>query len=126
MKDEFHQIADQCIPEVQELLFATRKLIQDSLPEVIEVIWVKQKIIGYGIGLKKMSEHFSWIGVYSRHIILGFNYGAELEDSEKILEGAGKRFRHYKIKHLTDLKRPALKTLLKKAIEDIRVRQKSK
>ena len=121
---EFEELVTQCSPSIQELIHKTKLLIKEVYPDFVEVPWVQQKTIGYGIGEKKMSEHFCWIGVYSKHIILGFNYGTELDDPEKILEGTGKLFRHYKIKGLEDLENPALKKMVSGALKDIKARQK--
>jgi len=44
--------------QVQEIADGLRKLIIEVYPDVVEVPWPKQKIIGYGVGPKKMSEHF--------------------------------------------------------------------
>ena len=68
MRDEFEEIVIQANPEVQELARQAKALIQDLFPEVVEVPWQKQKIIGYGVGPKKMSEHFCYIGVFKNHI----------------------------------------------------------
>ena len=109
---DFQTIIQQYPPDIQELATATRALIYEVLPEVIEVPWLKQKITGYGTGPKKMSEHFSWIALAKKHVTLGFNYGAELPDPEGILEGTGKKFRHFKVKKIEDLERPELREIL--------------
>lgn len=47
------------------------------------------------------------------HVNLGFNYGAELPDSDNLLEGTGKLFRHIKIKYVEQLSDKSLIALLK-------------
>ena len=64
----------------------------------MEVVLIQQKTIGFGTGEKKSTEHFCWIMPTQNHVNLGFNYGAELPDPKKILEGTGKLYRHYKVK----------------------------
>lgn len=76
--------------EIKLLARQTRKLIYKVYPHVVEVVWVKQKNAGYGTGEKKKTEHFCWIMPASRHVNLGFNYGAELPDPHQLLEGTGK------------------------------------
>lgn len=112
---EFQQILQQFTPGVQKIATEIRALIFDAYPDVVEVPWVIQKIIGYGTGPKKMSEHFCWIQPNKAHVNLGFNYGAELPDSEKLLEGTGKFFRHIKMRTLDDVKRIGVRQLLEKA-----------
>ncbi|MFT4832178.1 MAG: hypothetical protein ACI815_001830 [Psychroserpens sp.] len=77
------------------------------------MIWTTQKIAGYGTGEKKKTEHFSWVMPANNHVTLGFNYGAELPDPKNILEGSGKLYRHFKVKSMEDLNRPALISILK-------------
>ena len=97
MRDGFEVILLEASTEIQELAKRTRALIKEIMPNVVEVPWPKQKYLGYGVGPKKMSEHFCYIGVFKNHINLGFNYGAELPDPENLLEGTGALFRHIKI-----------------------------
>ena len=108
----FQQILQPFTPEVKKIATEIRALIFDVYPDVIEVPWVVQKIIGYGTGPKKMSEHFCWIQPNKAHVNLGFNYGAELPDPEKLLEGTGKLFRHVKMRTVEDIKRIGVQQLL--------------
>lgn len=111
----FDEIIASAGPTVRGLATQTRALIQDVMPDVVEVPWMRQRIIGYGVGPKKNSEHFCYIAVLTNHVNLGFNYGAELSDPEGLLEGTGKLFRHVKIKKPEDLEHPALRRLLEAA-----------
>jgi hypothetical protein len=109
---DFEKAIESFSEEIKALARQTRELIYTIFPEVVEVVWVKQKNTGYGTGVKKMSEHFCWIMPATNHITLGFNYGAELPDPKDLLEGTGKLFRHCKIKMKVDLQNPALKKLI--------------
>lgn len=115
MTTEFDEILCQYDPLVQEIAGATKDLIYSVLPKTVEVAWLQQKIIGYGTGRKKSTEHFCWIQPNKKHVNLGFNYGAELPDKDNLLEGTGKLFRHIKMKSLDDVKRPGVRTLLELA-----------
>jgi len=86
----------------------TRALIRAVMPDVVEVPWPRQRVIGYGVRPGKMSEHFCSIAVHDDHVNLGFNYGAELPDPEGLLEGPGKLLRHTKITTPEDLSNPGL------------------
>ena len=107
-------------PRVRDLAARTRALIFDVYPEVVEVPWPRQNVAGYGIGPKKMSEHFCYIALYDDQVNLGFNQGAELPDPEGLLEGPGKMLRHTKIAEPEDLEDPAMRRLLE-AAKDHRV-----
>jgi hypothetical protein len=107
-------------PRVRDLAARTRALIFDVSPEVVEVLWPRQNVAGYGVGPKKMSEHFCYIALYDDHVNLGFNQGAELPDPDGLLEGPGKVLRHTKIAEPEDLEDPAVRRLLE-AAKDHRV-----
>ena len=42
-------------PRVRDLAARTRALIFDVYPGVVEVLWPRQNVAGYGVGPKKMS-----------------------------------------------------------------------
>ena len=109
----FEKVIESFSDEIKELAWHTRELIYSILPVVVEVVWIKQQNTGYGTGSKKMTEHFCWIMPATNHVTLGFNYGAELPDPTKLLEGTGKLFRHYKVKSIEDLSNPDLYKLIK-------------
>lgn len=115
MSDGFEDILAGASPHVRELTARTRALIVDALPDVVEVPWPRQKVVGYGVGPRKMSEHFCYIAVHRTHVNLGFNYGSELPDPAGLLEGPGKLLRHTKINAPEDLANPALRRLIEVA-----------
>ncbi len=102
-------------PRVRDLAARARALIVDVYPEVVEVPWPRQNVAGYGVGPKKMSEHFCYVALHGDHVNLGFNQGAELPDPEGLLEGPGKLLRHRKIAEPENLKDSALRRLLEAA-----------
>ena len=119
VESEDFELAIEGFPEEMKMIArSTRQLILTTFPKVVEVVWVKQKNIGYGIGPKKKTEHFCYIMPTSNHVNLGFNYGAELDDPKSLLEGTGKLFRHIKIRKLSDLENPDLLGILILAISN--------
>jgi hypothetical protein len=116
----FEDCLGQSSSQAQKLARALRKLVAEVYPNVVEVPWPNQQVIGYGVGPKKQTEHFGYIGSHSNHVNLGFNHGSELADPERLLEGTGKKFRHVKIQKPEDAARPALRELLRAAIEERR------
>jgi hypothetical protein len=105
-------------PQTKKLANALRTLISTVYPKVVEVPWPRLQVIGYGVGPKNSTEHFCYIGLYGEHINLGFNYGMDLPDPDKLLEGAGKKFRHVKIRNIEDVKRSTLRKLLQDAVKE--------
>ena len=67
-------------------------------PAAYSMAWPKQRIISFGFGPKKMSEHYFYIGVQTMHINAGFYFGAHLADPHALLEGTGKHLRHCKVR----------------------------
>ena len=111
----FDDVIAQATPEIQALAHGARQLLADVMPGITEVPWARQKIAGYGVGPKKMSEHFCYIAPFKKHLNLGFLYGAHLPDPEELLEGKGADLRHVKIRKAEDLAQPALRQLVENA-----------
>lgn len=112
MSNGFDEIVSKVSPHARQLAERARSLIRAVYPAVVEVPWPKQRVIGYGVGPKKMSEHFCYLSVSRDHVNVGFMYGAELPDPEKLLEGSGKLLRHVRITKMDQLSNPALKELI--------------
>ena len=115
MSDGFEEILATATPEVETLARQAKALLQNVMPDVVEVAWPTQRIIGYGVGPKKMSEQFCYIAVFKQRINLGFYYGSDLPDPKNLLEGTGKSLRHVKISNPEQLADPALRHLVEAA-----------
>ena len=114
----FEQALSGSSSQVKEVAGRLRAMIIDVYPEVVEVPWPKQRIIGYGVGPKKMSEHFCYIGVFKKQVNLGFYYGADLPDPRGLLEGTGKNLRHIKVKNGEEVDQPALRDILQASFDE--------
>jgi hypothetical protein len=112
----FEEIVAGSPPEIRALATGARALIFDVLPQTVEVVWPRQGTAGYGTGPRKMTEHFCWLAPAARHVVFGFNYGAELPDPAGLLEGTGALMRHVKIRTPDDLAAPALRALVEVAV----------
>ena len=124
MSHKFEEILTTATPEVAALARQARTLIQDVMPNVVEVVWPTQRMAGFGVGPKKMSEQFCYIGPFKKHINLGFYYGADLPDPQNLLEGTGQNLRHIKISRLEQLANPALRDLVEAAAKHLPKLQK--
>lgn len=111
-KEQFELAISSFSDDIKYIAREIRKLIYKIYPDVVEVVWVQQKNTGFGTGAKKKTEHFCWVMPATKHVNLGFNYGAELPDPKEMLEGTGKLFRHIKIKSTEQLKDKNLIDLL--------------
>ena len=107
----FEDVIAESSPEMKAIAVALRALLAEVMPNITEVPWGNQKIAGYGVGPKKLSEHFCYIAPQKKHVNLGFMYGVDLPDPDKLLEGTGQVMRHIKIKSLDQVNHPAIKQL---------------
>ena len=89
-------------PGVAALVTAADELVRRTDPDVVRTVWPHQKTVGYGVGPKKMSEHYAYVTTHARHINLGCNYGAHL-DHGGWLQGSGKNMRSATIRTPADL-----------------------
>lgn len=65
---------------------------------------------------------FAYVNAFKAHASVGFYYGATLADPAGLLEGAGKRMRHVKLRAGEALHEEALDKLITAAYHDIRQR----
>jgi hypothetical protein len=66
-----------------------------------------------------MKDSYCFITTSTRHVNLGFNFGASLADPNKVLEGEGKQMRHIKFKSERDLERPFVRRYIRAAMEQV-------
>ncbi len=114
----FEETIGESRPEVQATARRLRELIIEIYPEVVEVPWPDQKTVGYGVGPKKMSEHFCYLAPQSDRVNLGFFHGADLSDPEGLMEGTGKKLRHVKVTDIEQVGQIAIKELIQTSIEE--------
>ena len=110
-------LLDRLTSEVAALVRAADELIRRVDPEAVRVVWPHQRTAGYGIGPKKMSEHYAYLAVYDRHLNLGCNHGARLDDGG-LLEGTGQNMRKLTVRTPEDLRDPRLEPLLRAARQE--------
>ena len=114
----FDEILVGAQPELRRVCDSLRRIIVSLHLDAVEVVWPRQKIASFGVGPKKMTEHYAYIAVLSSHVNLGFYHGASLTDPAGLLEGTGKKLRHVKVRNVSDSKKPAIVALLREAIDD--------
>ena len=116
----FENVVSSARPSLRPVCEALRRIITGLHRDVVEVTWARQRIASFGIGPKKMSEHYAYIAVYTSHVNLGFYHGAGLRGRASMLEGTGKKLRHLKLRDVPSTKDPAIAALLREAIADRR------
>ncbi len=114
----FEDVLGQAGPRLGPLCKGLRKLVASLDPDFVEVVWPRQGIASYGVGPRKLSEHYAYISVQGSYVNLGFYHGASLRDPAGLLEGTGKRLRHVKVRDASGVRNPAIAALLRAAIAD--------
>jgi len=114
----FEAILTDSAAEVRAVARQARALIAEVHPDAVEVVWPTQGSAGYGVGPRKMSDHYAYLFPHKRHVNLGFTRGATLDDPDGLLEGTGKALRHVKLRTDADVERPALRALLAAAVAE--------
>jgi Domain of unknown function (DU1801) len=103
-------------PSVRELALGLRELVLEELGPCYENIYDAYSAVAIGYGTSdRLSDGIFHIAVYSKHVNLGFNDGAMLDDPKGILQGSGNRIRHIAIRALNDLKRPEIRSYIRRA-----------
>jgi len=118
----FDDIVAMADDAMRPICLRLRALIVSLHKDAFEIVWPKHRIASYGVGPKKMTEHYAYIGLQKSHVNLGFYYGAILPDADGLLEGTGKKLRHLKIRSLDVVESRAVRALLKTAIAERRDR----
>ena len=104
-------------PPIQSLALAVRTFVHRELAPCHEYIFdMRSKVVLlYGATEHVIADGICNIGVFARHVTLGFPRGADLNDPAGALRGAGKGMRHIRIGRLSDLERPELRPFLRQA-----------
>lgn len=104
-------------PGVQLLALGLRKVVHEEMAPCHEYIFeMRSKVVLlYGPTERVIADGMCSIGVFARHVTLGFPRGVDLEDPAGLLQGTGKAMRHIRLKTLPDLDRPEIRRYLRQA-----------
>ena len=114
MSPDLEQLLGNYPDDVRELMTGARLLLFSELPGVKEFPDVKTRVIGYGTGAS-YRETIATLILSKGGVKIGIVGGAALPDPAHLLEGSGKVHRYVAIEKPADLKRPALRSLVKTA-----------
>ena len=106
-------------PPVREIAVKARETILSVYPGATEKVFPGWKVIQYGSGAG-VKDVFAVISPQRERVNLGFANGAELPDPEGLLEGSGKAIRHVKLTSPQAAAAPAVRELVKGALEATR------
>ena len=102
--------------KVRELATSLRKLIRSAIPDAAETLDEPGRVVGYAVG-SGYSGLVCTIIPSKTGVKLGVVGGAELEDPNGLLEGAGKKHRYVQFTTQADLERGGIRELLQAARE---------
>ena len=105
---------------LRPILHALRQTIRDIHPEACEVVRLGDRAANYGVGPRKMLDGYAYLMPQRAWVNLGFYQGVGLPDPERLLDGAGAKMRHVKVRSLDDARRPALRALVAAALAERR------
>jgi hypothetical protein len=114
-KAEFEELLLKYAPPIRALAKKTRMSVLDVFPKACERTYLGWSNTWYGTTDKTRDGVFA-ISPQRAYVSLFFLRGTELADPEGLLEGAGKKLMHVNLRVAADLKRPALRRLMKRAV----------
>ena len=66
-----------------------RTIVTDALPDAIERVRPRWRLIGYDLNRRRGTTFFAWIWPQQEHVHLGFPLGVVMNDQDGAMEGAG-------------------------------------
>ncbi|MBS1791115.1 MAG: DUF1801 domain-containing protein [Acidobacteria bacterium] len=112
---------------VGELALKLREMVLSEAPTANELIYDAYNAVAIAFTFtERLKEAFCHIAVYSKHVNLGFNYGATLSDPDGMLIGSGKQVRHLKVSSPEELRNLHLRRFIQLAIEQADVQERAK
>jgi hypothetical protein len=106
-----------CSPEVRELALATRRLVLEVVPDAVEEVDERSRLLGFAFIPGTYRGLVTAITVHRSHVNLMFGRGVELLplDATGLLDGSGKQARHVTVRTPGQLADPAVRELIEAA-----------
>ncbi len=117
MTTELDVFLSQFSREAREETLALREAVLDVFPNATEQIDPKSSIIAYGFTAKGYKGLVCAIQPHMKHVNLIFAKGTQLPDPTGLLIGTGKQARHVRITSEAETQNPALRLLIREAVE---------
>jgi hypothetical protein len=108
-------------PTIQKLALEVRAYLLTIESRATETIYDAYNAVAIGYSFTgRLKESYCHVAVYPKHVNLGFNRGADLDDPQKFLQGKGSQVRHVTIHDKSGLAGAYLKGLVRVAIVNAR------
>ncbi|OCX54603.1 hypothetical protein BEL04_10250 [Mucilaginibacter sp. PPCGB 2223] len=84
---------------IQQLALWLRDWVWEQYPQCNELIYDNYNALAFGWSpTEKMTDIFCSVALYgNKDVHFGFYWGSEINDPEKLLQGAGKQYRYLRI-----------------------------
>lgn len=119
--DELHPDFERCLsdyqPKLQRLYRDIRKLVLSVHEHPNELLYNSHALTSAFSLSEKLKDAFCHIALYSKHINLGFNSGALLDDPSGILKGTGTKIRHIPFRNGDGLESEEVRSMLERSVE---------
>jgi hypothetical protein len=106
-------------PPVREIAVKAREVIFSVMPDATEKVYPGWKVIQYGAGAD-MKSVFAVLSPQRERVNLGLANGVDLPDPDGLLEGEGKAIRHVKLTSPEAASAPAIRELVRGALQATR------
>lgn len=115
---ELLKFLDVYDPQVVSLTLALRDLVFEEAPDANEVVYDGEYTVAmHFTPTARYQDAFCLIAVFTNHVNLQLNRGAELPDPKKKLMGTGRLMRHIKVEDWDDLNQPHVREFLRAALK---------
>src|SRR5437588_3047051 len=104
-------------PAIQSLALSVRRMIHAELAPCHEYIFAMRSkvVLAYGATERIIADGICNLGVFPKHVTLGFVRGVDLTDRAGLLRGDGKGMRHVRLHSIEELQQPGIRALLRQA-----------
>lgn len=113
-------LLDQSTPEVRAIFHAALDLVRDAMPDANEQLDLPDRLVAFGHGTPggtRLRDFAIALIPHTAHVNVQLADGAVLADPESMIEGTGKRIRHVKCRSVEDVRRPALREIIRAQAE---------
>src|SRR5262245_6519685 len=117
-EQELNKFIGKYTPAIQAVAKEILKKMRHRLPGAVELVYNNYNALAIGFGpTERASEVFFSIALYPRWVTLFVMDGVHLPDPHGILKGSGKGVRHVVLADASTLDQPAVRTIMKLALD---------
>ena len=117
-ENQLNEFIGKYTPAIQAAAKEALKKMRHRLPGAVELVYDNYNALAIGFGpTERASELFFSIALYPRWVTLFVMNGVHLPDPHCILKGSGKGVRHVVLEDASTLDQPAVRTIMKLALD---------